>query len=686
MSARSKWISYRPGLRIPRCWGAAQCLAASGVGVCLLASTAATALAADDAHRPLQNMSLEELVNVEVTTASRYAEPLSEVASAAYVITRDQIRRSGATSIPEALRLAPGVQVARTGAFSWAITLRGFNGDLSNKLLVLLDGRSVYSPLYAGVFWDAQDTLLEDIDRIEVIAGPGGTLWGANAVNGVINIITKSAADTAGGIGLIGGGGNEPVTAALRYGGRVGGTSYARAYLKYQERDEFRQLAPALFDDGSAVQGGFRVDTPLASGSFTWQGDAYRGERTSLIDRDFSLGTRPRGATEVATRIHGANLLGRWTLSNAPGSELTLQFYVDYTEREIPFTFTERRTTSDIDLQQRVTLGESHELLWGAAVRMSADRLRNSTFAAFLPDERAAWTFSGFVQDRVTLIPGRALLTIGSKLEHNDYTGFEAQPNVRVTYLPDERQTWWGAVSRAVRIPSRLDSDLQLTVPISIPTIPVPVYARVSGSPSFDAERLIAYELGWRWNRTGTISVDATVFYNEYARLQTQEPLTPVVQQLPTTYLLLPNVLSNGKRARSRGGTVSGNWQPTDWLNLRLDYTYFELKARREAFSRDPGALNVEGEAPRHQVGLQSYLELPRNLSLFVGMRYVGELPRQGIAAYTTADASLRWRPTPRLEVSLTGRSLFDPRHTEFGSPRRDAIPRVVYGAVVWRF
>jgi iron complex outermembrane receptor protein len=656
----------------------------------LLAFTSMTpgraAEARDSDVEALSRLSLEELARVHVFTASRTEQPLNTSAAAAYVITRDEILRSGVTSIPEALRLAPGVQVARVSAQGWAITLRGFNGDLANKLLVLIDGRSVYSPLFAGVFWDVQDYVLEDIERIEVIGGPGGALWGANAVNGVINIITRSANDTRSALATASGGGGERSIATLRYGGAIGETTSARVYANYTDGKGMRHLDSAQVDDWKMLQAGFRADLDVPAGSFTWQGNGYRGDKDSLLDRDFVLGTLPNNPRVLETVVRGANMLGRWRHVARDGSEFALQLYVDHTERDIPFTFDEHRTTTDLDFQHRIPLTTRHELLWGAGVRLSEDQLRNSSFAAFAPDSRNDLTFSGFVQDKIALIADRTYVTLGTKLEHNDYTGFEIQPSLRLSWLPTAEQTVWAAVSRAVRVPSRLDSDLRLTLPVNVPSIPVPVYVQVDGSDRFDAERLLAYELGWRMQPRGNLHLDVATFYNDYRDLQTQEPLQPFVVPGPPTYLVLPNVLANGKDAHSYGGTIAGVWQPLAAWRLKVDYSYFAISVRAHSDSLDPSAKNVAGDSPRHQVGLQSFLDLPGKVSLFLGARYVDALAHQRVSEYTTLDASLQWEPSTSLTVALSGRNLFDPRHSEFGTPPVDAIERTVYGKVTLRF
>jgi iron complex outermembrane receptor protein len=369
-------------------------------------------------------------------------------------------------------------------------------------------------------------------------------------------------------------------------------------------------------------------------------------------------------------------------------SESTIQFYYDYTRRDIPQTFDERRHTADLDVQQRLTIGTRQNLLWGGGVRMTSDDIGNSAFAAFQPDSRTDWTFSAFLQDRIDLVPDSLHLTLGSKIEHNDYTGYELQPNVRLSWQASEAQTLWAAVSRAVRIPSRLDADLQLTAPLSIAGVTVPIYARVNGTHDFGEERLVAYESGWRWQPTDRVNLDVAGFYNDYDRLQTQEPLNPraVVVPGPPTYILLPNVLDNGKRAHAYGGTLAASFQPLPLWRVKVDYSFFHIVATPEPWSHDGQARGVEGDTPRHQASLQSYLDLGPSVSLFVAGRYVDALPHQGVGAYSTIDASVQWRPSRAVELALVGRGLTRGAHSEYGTTAPDAIPRIVYGTVTMQF
>jgi iron complex outermembrane receptor protein len=633
----------------------------------------------------LADLTLEQLASIEITSASRRSEPLAQTPAAAYVISRDDIRRSGANSIPEALRLAPAVEVTRNGAQTWTITIRGFNSDLSNKLLVLIDGRSAYSPLYAGVFWDVQDVLLEDVDRIEVIAGPGGTMWGANAVNGVINIITRSASETPGGHLEVGTGNEETMYGGLRYGWDTGEDMSARVYIKYAEGDASRDAgAPDrdAVDAWNMLRGGFRIDwLPAPGGSMMLQGNAYGGERDAEFMDDFTLGTLPGENIIGDTEASGADLLWRWRRVLNNGSEATLQLYYDYTRRAIPNQFTEERDTFDLDFQHHIQAGR-HEIVWGAEFHLTGDEIENSLFSSFIPDSRTDETYSFFLQDEIDLWRQRLFVTLGSKFVHNDYTGFEYQPNARLTWLATEEQTLWAAVSRAVRIPARLNEDLQLTLPVDIG---IPLYVTVAGSGDYDSEEVIAWEAGYRLQPRADLTFDLALFYNDYDYLQTQEPgpITPVSQP-PLLYLLFPFTLSNLMQGESYGATIMGSWRPRDNWRIRADYTYFDLHLHTLPESGNPEAEDLEGNSPENQFSLHSFLDLPYKLELYSGVRWIDNLPSQDVKSYIALDLSLRWIPAEHIELSVTARNLADRTHLEFGDS--NLIERSVYGRLVWHF
>jgi len=606
-------------------------------------------------------MSLEQLMNVEVTTVSRQPEKWFDTPSAIQVITQEDIQRSGATSLPEALRLAPNLQVAQVNSSSWAISARGFNNGLANKLLVLMDGRTLYTPLFAGVFWDVQNTLLDDIDRIEVVSGPGGTLWGANAVNGVINIITKSAKDTQGTLLMAGGGTFLQDIVAARYGGKLGEDVYFRLYGQYFDRED--TLLPNGQDatnDWRLGHGGFRLDwLPKGGDAITVEGDFYSG----------AIQQPPPGSTGV----DGQNLLGRWMHPIGPESDLTLQLYWDRTYRRISGSFSEELNTYDLDFQHRFPIGEIQNVIWGAGYRLMPDHLGNINPAGFYfrPQDRNLQLFSGFLQDEISVIPERLRFIAGSKLEHNDYSGFEFQPSGRLAWTPDDRQTIWAAISRAVRTPSRIDKDLYAN---SSPTLP----GGLAGGPDFDSEKVIAYELGYRIRPLDRLTLSLAGFFNQYTDIRSLATNATSNNAL---------VFENENRANTWGFEFSEQYQITDWWRLRGGYTFLRKNVSIEPGGSDLNQGRAEGNDPENQVVFQSMFDLPWNLQFDCNFRYVGALPSPAVPSYVAMDLRLAWRLLRNLEFSIVGQNLWDEQHPEFGpAATRQEIPRSVYGKVVWRF
>ena len=605
----------------------------------------------------LKKLSVEELMNVVVTSVSRRAEPLSHAASAIQVVTQDDIRRSGATSLPEALRLASNLQVAQVDSRQWAISARGFNSTTANKLLVLIDGRTVYTPLYSGVFWDVQDVPLADIDRIEVISGPGSTLWGANAVNGVINVITKRPQDTQG-LAVVGGGGTGlRGFGSARYGGTVGENVRFRVYGKGFDRDA--TAAPAglnATDDWQMGQGGFRVDWESSEiNRFTLQGDAYGGQMGQPIGKDAA--------------VNGGNVLGRWSRTLSATSDVRLRVYFDRTHRDIPGLFAEDLNTYDIELQHRALLGRRHNLVWGINYRLLDDHVRNSPSLAFLPADDAASWFGGFLQDEITLVPERLTMAVGTKLEHNEFTGFEIQPSGRVNWRTSRSGTLWGAVSRALRAPSRIDREL--FVPAQPPYV-------LAGGPDFRSEKELAYELGYRLqHRALTMSV--ATFYNQYEGLRSLEQTNP-----PAAF---PLVIGNGQDGESYGAELTAEYRVADAWRVRVGYTEMRINIWSKPTSTDTSRGNSESHSPNRQLSVHSSVDLPVDLRLDGGLRYVSEIANQQVPGYAELDARLTWSPTTQLGLSLVGQNLLHRQHAEFGTPAtRREIERGLQGAVEWHF
>jgi iron complex outermembrane recepter protein len=619
-----------------------------------MALTCGTAAATNEVTTPaeLKRLSLEDLLNQDVTVVARRPEKLSASPSAVQVITGEDIARSGATSLPEALRLAPNLEVAQVNSHDWAVSARGFNNTLANKLLVMIDGRTVYTPLDAGVFWDAQNVLLADIDRIEVVSGPGGTLWGANAVNGVINIVTKSARETQG-LLLEGGAGSLLQDfGAVRYGGSNGSNLFYRVYAQRFDRNGtvFANGNDAM-DSWDMSQGGFRMDWyPSEVNTVTVQGDAYSGSEAGKPGDTF---------------LDGQNVLGRWSHTISDTSDLSVQAYFDRTWREIPDEFAEDLKTYDLDVQHRFALGERQSVTWGGGYRLMEDSVKNSAALAFIPADRNMQLFSAFVQDQIELVPDRLQLTLGTKLEHNDFSGFELQPSARLAWTLSDRQTLWAAVSRAVRSPSRIDSDVE------IPGAPP---FQVVGGTNFDSETVLAYEAGYRVNPAERLSISLATFYNDYDHLRSLNELTP------TNF-----VIANGFRGQTWGLELSGTYQPLAWWRLRGGYTYLNKLLWRHGAAVNPSVR--EGNDPENQALLQSIMDLPAHFQLDLVARYVDTLNNPHVPSYGTFDARLAWWHKGCLEFSIVGQNLWDNQHPEFGAvATRREIPRSVFGKIAWWF
>jgi iron complex outermembrane recepter protein len=638
----------------------------------VLLGALASAPAAQTNTTDLTLLSLEQLSRVKVTSVSRHPEDVFDAASAIYVIRGVDIRRMGVTSLPEALRLAPGMDVARQDAHTWAISARGLNSQFSRFLEVRLDGRSVYSPMFSGVYWDTVDTLLEDVDRIEVIRGPGATMWGANAVNGVINIMTKSAKDTQGLYLEAGGGTEERMFGALRYGGEMAKDAWYRVYVKGNDH------ADSVFDDNSRAadnwnqqRGGFRVDwEPSKVNRFTFQGDLYRGNEggTFLV----STNAAPVNYRyQDRLKLNGVNLLGRWQHNNADGGDMTLQAYYDHFQRNM-WSLCERRDTLDLDFQHRLPLGTRHQLTWGVGYHLSIDQFRGSEIVSFAPDRRTLQLGSGFVQDEIVLVPDRLRLTAGTKLEHNDYSGWEIQPSGRLAWTPTERQTYWGAISRAVRMPSRADTDMRFRQE------PVGLVPEIHGNSGFVSEEMTAYELGWRAQLHKRVTVDTAIFYNVYDHVRgTQNQFGKL--PLPLLYVQEQNNL----HGETYGVENVLCWQAADWWRWEAQYTFLQTHIRAETGARQ------EENAPHHQASLRTTALLPGNIEFGAQLRFVDALAGYSVPGYVVLDARVAWKPTKNLELAVVGQNLGKDHHAEWPSyftVVRTEVEQGVYGKLVWRY
>jgi iron complex outermembrane receptor protein len=556
-----------------------------------------------------------------------------------------------------------------------------------------VDGRSVYTPLFSGVFWDVQDLLLEDVERIEVIRGPGATLWGANAVNGVINVLTRSAHETAGGLVTAGGGSEERGFLGLRYGGSLGTSTAYRVYGKTFDRGSGERLTGgAGADDWSMSRAGFRLDSTLSGGGLTLQGDLYDGEVGETLTLQSLRSPVPR-TVDTEMQVGGGHLLGRWQRTMSATSELALQLYYDRTERTAELV-EEDRDTFDLELQHGFAPTVRHRVVWGLGYRRTGDDLQGSELLVFHPARRTDELASAFFQDEVTLRPDRLWLILGSKLEHNDYSGFELQPNLRTVWIPRPRHTLWGAVSRAVRTPSRAEHDLRLNSQVAGPGEllpgPLPSVLAVLGDRDYGSEELLAWELGYRAGLAPGLFVDAAAFYNVYDRLRATRLGEPFLEVAPAPpHLVAPVYPTNELDGETWGAELAVDWRAVETWRLSAAYTYLRVQLHAET-GIDPLILIPEGDSPRHQLALRSSLDLPRDLELDLTARYVDGLPALGIDSSINLDLRLGWRPGSRLELSLVGQSLLEEAQVEFAPEviptHPTGVERGLYGKLTWRF
>jgi iron complex outermembrane recepter protein len=614
----------------------------------LLAATAlggAMPAAAQDRHAGLTDLSLEQLANIEITSVSKRTQRLVDVPGSVYVISAEAIRRSGAASLPEVLGLAPNLQVARADANQWAITARGFNAVLANKMLVLIDGRTVYSPLFSGVFWEAQDLLLEDVERIEVLSGSGGTLYGSNAVHGVINIVTRGAADTLGGLAVLGPGSRDQVLAG-RFGAATEGGTAWRVWAKRGRRDntELASGAP-LRDSSTRTHAGFRADQARFDSHLTVLGDLYE----SRIDQ-----------APAARHISGLSLLARYTHTLWQG-QAQWQAYIDRAVRDQPGAIDETLDTVDLEFQHESQPLAGHELVWGAGGRIHRDRLTNLDPAslALLPPRRRLHLWNVFAQDEIEWRPGLRL-TLGLKAEHNSYTGLEWLPSARIAWEPLPEHLLWAAASRTVRTPARIERDLFTPV--------------IAGGADFDSEVARVYEIGWRGQPRPRLSYALTLFHHDFDRLRSLDPGPAGL------------TWNNNFSGRLTGLETWGQWRPAEGWRLTAGYLNQRLRVRAAPGTSPLAPSSTLGNDPRYVFKLGSSWDIGPRMELDLHLRRVGALPSPAVPAYTAVDLRWGWRLRPELELSLALRNLTDRRHAEWGVPgSRAEFGRAVFFKAVWR-
>lgn len=642
-----------------------------------------------DALVYLKNLSIEELLDTKVTSVSKRPESLFNAAAAVTVITSEDIRRTGARTVPEALRLVPGLQVGQIDSSRYAIGSRGFSDYFENKLLVLVDGRSMYTPLYSGVYWNSLDTIMEDIERIEVIRGPGATMWGANAVNGVINIITKNAQDTQGGmVSTIFGSHAKPVV-STRYGGTINEDVDYRLYAKGLRRGDFEDGAGADSHDAwESYRTGFRLDSTLREEDrLSLQAEVFDGEADVTTMTSGFLTPPFARVTESTEEFSGGHIQANYqrSLSSASSFEVSLSY--DGYRRDF-IMVEEQRDTLNLEFKHHVASREHHDFVWGGGVRWSGDETVEHDTVSFAPASRDITLWSAFLQDDIALVDDTFWITLGSKLEHNDFTGVEVQPSVRARYKPVENHLLWAAVSRAVRTPSRAEQDVR----INFGAAPGPPLSqmRLSGNPDFDAEELVAYELGYRWQKEDELSFDVATFYNDYDDLRTEEMGAPFPEMVPAPpHLVIPLQFVNGLEGSSYGVEASTTWQPLPELKISLGYSWIDLDLHRKS-SGFAGEIEQEQNFPRYQFQARGYYDITRYFSCNTELYWVDAYEARGVDAYLRYDLQVSWNPSESLEITVGGENLFDSSHREATVPTSgivvSEIPRQYWLKAIYRF
>ena len=658
----------------------------------LLASGFVQVLAADKALEQYLEMDLAQLMEVTITSVTKKPQTVADSAAAVFVISQDDIRRSGVTSLAEALAMAPGLQVARISASRWSISSRGFAGYTSNKLLVLIDGRSVYTPAYSGTFWDMQNAMLEDVERIEVIRGPGGTVWGANAVNGVINIITKKAKETEGTLFRVGAGNEEKLMAAARYGAKIGENTFGRLYVTGNDRDNnvLSDSGEDAFDGWRTLQGGFRSDgTTGTKNEWTLQGDVFKNDGDQIIFPYWIDGPPYMTSKYAALASSGANLLGRWQHQLAGDERLSTQIYYDYSSRseDVNLSF----HTLDASLQYETPVGKYNEVTVGTGYRRTKGE--NEDTFRFQTADRTDDLYSVFLQDAVKFIDEQLILTLGTKWEHNEFTGNEWQPSGKLVFKPAEHHSLWASIARAVRTPSIMEREGRFVL-ASYPTSSGTGTTGFTGSKDFHSESVLAYEAGYRWQQSTNLSFDLAVFYNDYKEIYTFTP-RPSAQGIDMVFV-------NNGQGESYGVEVVTDWKASSWLRFFLNYSYLQSAFDWEL---DPLAISqlqsfIEQLSPRHQVGLRSAIDLADHWQVNGWLRYVDAikgrdslslLKEEGttIDPYFLLDLNLIWKPSKDLEVMFVGQNLLNSSQLQYVAELHTPITEIERGYYVkmtWRF
>jgi iron complex outermembrane receptor protein len=648
-----------------------------------------------EAPRDLGNKSIEDLMNIEVTSVSKKEQKLSRTAAAIFVISQEDIRRSGATNIPDLLRMVPGMDVAQVNGNTWAISARGLNDEFNDELLVVVDGRNVYTPTFGGVLWELLDYPFEDIERIEVIRGPGATIWGANAVNGVINIITKKSGETRGAIVVAGGGNVDQGFGTAQFGGNLGGRTGYRVYSKYFNQSNLPDLTGQNGRDGSHIlRAGFRTDTTLsAKDTLMFQGDLFTGRERSSVATLASVASPVLLNNFFDAGQSGGFFQAVWNHAYSDRSDSTLNFSYDaYNTANLFGALSERRHTFNVDFEYHIARGERHDIVWGLGYSHSVSRSEGDLTVSFNPADLGIQVFSSFIQDEIALVPDRFYLTVGTKLEHNDYTAFNILPSARATYTPRKQHMLWMAISRAVTTPTRVDTAARFNSPGTPAPDGTPTLVSLFGNPRFKNEDLVAYEGGYRATISNRFSFDFAAFYNQYKHQQTSEPSAPFFETTPIPpHFVLPTTFQNLMYGEAHGLEVSVNWNLTHRWSLSPGYAFerFHMHVTRGSLDT-PGVADVGGVDPHLHAQLRSHLELSKKLTWDAAAYFTDRANFQGVPSYTRLDTGLCWKAREGLTLNLVGQNLLNDRHVEFlelvTASRSTQAKRSAYIKLTWQF
>ena len=639
-------------------------------------------------EQQLKSMSLEELGNVEVTTASKQPEEVWKTPAPIFVITSDDIQRSSATTLPELLRMVPGVQVSRMQSDAWAVGVRGFANQFSKGLLVMIDGRSVYTPLFEGVYWDVQDLPLDDIDRIEVIRGPAGAVWGANAVNGVINVITKHARNMQGyRAGALGAGSLERFIGEAQGGWSPFRNLQASLFAKGFNRGPELNPGGNPYDDWHQERGGFRIDwQPDHRDTLVAEGQIYQGE--SGVENSVGHLDPPEQVVVDANQpVSGGDVVLRWDRTLSAKSNFYLQGYFDRTNRGGPLGY-EGRDTFDLEFVDHIGFLPRQDLIFGGDFRRSPSLFIQTADALnFTPNSLTDYLYGGFVQDQVKIVPDRVSVTLGTKVEDNNYSGVGLEPSASVLWNPTPHQTVWGSVGRALRIPGRLDRDVTI---LGVVSKAPPIILEIRGNPRFKPEVLISWQAGYRQLLTSKFFFDLALFHNQYDDLATygNPPLVPSFPTQPFPYELLTATYANGAKGVTNGIEFAPDWKPVPWLDVRGTYSHLEMDLHGKAGFGKVAYISpqYQGSSPNNMGTIEGLMSLPLGIEIDPDYRYMGALPAMKIPAYQTMDAHIGWRLKKHLQFTLDGRNLLQPSHIEFVGDNNNlaGIRREVYGGIAW--